>query len=128
MGTAKFNELAAKRLAAAQGKIALLGNLGRSNYRATPDELREIVAALEASLEELRTRYRLPRQTTPAEDAAIEATAEREAMPASVLALDERADGGATIRSEIAWAIDAIDRKNIQLARNRLTRCLMEST
>ena len=38
--------------------------------------------------------------------------------------LDHTAEGGAHVRHEIEWAIDAIDRGDYKLARNRLVRCL----
>lgn len=38
--------------------------------------------------------------------------------------LQRKADGGATIESEIRWAIDALQRGDKKLAINRLKRCL----
>lgn len=110
----KFEELRDKRLPAAVHKIGLLGNLGRPSYGASHAERARIVHTLAQAVEEAARRLRVPVDTRPAPRPP-----ER---PAGVPPGEAR--GGASFEHEVRWAIDAIDRGDLKLARDRLARCL----
>lgn len=115
----KFEELRDKRLPVALSKINLLGNLGRSPYKSSDRERQAVVDALQEAVDGLRDAYKL-----------IPARAAPTAPPAPPLRPTRvpqgTADGGASFESEVRWALDAIQRGDLDLAANRLKRCLSE--
>jgi len=54
----KFKRLAASRVNSALKQISLIGNLASPQYFCTPEQVEKILSALEAEIDEVRTKFR----------------------------------------------------------------------
>lgn len=123
----RFNRLAPPRVERAHKALSLLENFGRSDYEVDKvfaayavetlfGAVIDIAVALKAS-GALRTALeRVDDLTRPFD--AEEPKVRPPAIPEGV------AEGGAAFESEVRWALDAINRGDLDLAKDRLKRCL----
>lgn len=132
----KFERLRDARIPKITHAMGILGNLGGAGYEASDAERRAVVAELQAAVDNVAAEFGVAQAALVSAPAA-EAPEPKE-RPASkpksrpdVQTHDtedasptDPAEGGALAKHEIAWAYDAVQRKDWKLAANRLKRVI----
>lgn len=123
----KFERLRDARLPKITHAMGILANLGGSAYEASPADKAAVVAELQASVDNVAAEFGVAQAAPIVEEASK--PIERPTPKAKVCTDGDAqpgdpAEGGATARSEIAWAFDALQRGDTKLAKNRLKRVI----
>ena len=121
----KFERVAAPRIENVNKGLELLQNLGRSEYAADPERKREIIEGFINRIVALTLSWsmhdELDRCIYVAVGVEVPTDEEHNKLHTSndAIELQRRAEGGAEVGHEIAWAIDAIARGEYDLASSR---------
>jgi len=141
----KFERLRDARLPKITHALDILSNLGGSGYESSEAERRAVVDELQAAVDAVAEQFgvssaRVAEQFDAATAQAVTSkpltgeelapkpekrtTPKPKADPDDDAQPNDPAEGGALAKHEIAWAYDAVQRKDWKLATNRLKRVI----
>ena len=126
----KFVRLRDARLPKITHAMSILANLGGTAYESSEDERRAVVRELQDAVDNIATEFGVAQavlSSAPVTDTkpeevnntkGVEVYDTDDVHPATIV------EGGSQARHEIAWAHDAVMRKDWKLAANRLKRVI----
>jgi len=123
----KFKRLRDTRVPKITHALGLLQNLSGSSYESSMKEREELVDTLYDAVDQVAQAFGVDIASEPSPPSAPEPIIEKSGpLPSDDgdVKPTDIADGGASAKSEIAWAFDALQRGDKKLAQNRIKRVL----
>lgn len=124
----KFERMRDARLPKITHALDLLSNLGSSTYESSPEDRQEILKTVHEAVEKVTEAFGFSEESVATNlDIALsqEMTPKMTADELNdIVNPADKALGGAIAKHEINWAYDALQRKDYDLAKNRIKRII----
>lgn len=123
----KFERLRDARVPKITHAMGIVENLAGAGYESTPADRQALVNELQAAVDRISEAFQVPTRMLGSPEPTpkpIECTTPKAKICTDDAQPSDPAEGGALAKHEIAWAYDAVQRKDWKLAANRLKRVI----